>query len=100
MTLEESVQALDLDNRFMFGKHTLKNCVHLNQSMITVYVFGDTNVIVCYIYLITYHLKYDMIMCYVWLIASHLKCDVIRFGCDSCIQLAKLVLFYSILNEM
>ena len=68
----------------MFEIHTLKNCVHLNQSIITVYAFGDTNVIVCY----------------VWLIASHLKCNVIGFGCGSWIQFAKLVLFSSILNEM
>ena len=38
--------------------------------------------------------------CYVRLIASHLKCDVIEFWCSSCIQLAKLVLFYSILDEI
>ena len=68
----------------MFEMHTLKNCVHLNQSIITVYAFGDTNVIVCY----------------VWLIASHLKCDVIEFACSSCIQLTKLVLFSSILDKM
>ena len=25
----------------MFGMHTLKNCVHLKQSVITVHTFGD-----------------------------------------------------------
>ena len=53
----------------MFGMYTLKNYVHLNQSVITVYVFEDISVIVCYI----------------WLIASHMKCDVIGFECGSCI---------------
>ena len=68
----------------MFRMHTLKNCVHLNQSVISVHAFRYANVIVCY----------------VWLIIFHLKCDVIVFRCGSCIQLAKLVLFSSILDEM
>ena len=64
--------------------NTLKIYVLLDESVITIYVFGEANVIVCY----------------VWLIASHLKCDVIGFGCGSCIQLAKLILFSSNLNKM
>ena len=80
--------------------HTLKNYVYLNQSVITIHVFGYANVIVCYIWLIASHLKCDVIVHYVWLIAFHLKYDVIEFERGSCIQLAKLVLFFSILDEM
>ena len=47
----------------MFGMHVLKNCVHFNESMITVYVFGDANVIVYYVSLIAFHLKCDVIVC-------------------------------------
>ena len=84
----------------MFGIHILKNCVHLNQSVIVFHAFKDANVIICYVWLIASHLKCDVIVCYVWLIASHLKCDMIGVGCSSCIKLAKLVLFSSILDEM
>ena len=49
----------------MFGMHTFKNCVHLNQSVITIHVFGDVNVIVCYVWLITSHLKCDVIVYYI-----------------------------------
>ena len=66
--------------------HTLKKiCVHLNQSVITVRVFGDANVI----------------LCYVLLIASHLKYDVIDFGVIHASNLlTNLVLFFSILDEI
>ena len=84
----------------MFGMHTLKIVCIFNQTMIIVYVFGDANIIVCYVWLIACHLKCDVIVCYVWLITSHLKYDVIGLRCGSCIQLANLVLFFSILNEM
>ena len=84
----------------MFRMYILKNCVHLNQSMITVHTFKDANIIVYYIWLITSHLKYDVIVCYIWLIASHLTYDMIKFGCSSCIQLAKLVLFCLIFDKM
>ena len=78
----------------------LKNCVHFNQSVITVHTFGDANVIVYYVWLIISYLQCDVIVFYIWLIASHLKCDVIEFECGSYIQLAKLVLFSLIFNEI
>ena len=84
----------------MFGMHTLKNFIYLNQSMVTVHAFRDANVIVCYAWLIVSHLKCDVIVCHVWLIAYHLKYNMIEFGCGSYIQLVKLILFFSILNEM
>ena len=37
----------------------------INQTVIIIHVFGDVNEIVCYIWLITSHLKYDAIVCYV-----------------------------------
>ena len=93
-----------LSLKFVGKKHNLgyvwnahfENCVHFNQSVITVHAFGGANVIVCYAWLITSHLKFDVIVCYIWLIPSHLKYDVIGFMCGSYIQLTKLVLFFSI----
>ena len=55
----------------------LEQIVHLKQSWITVHAFWDTNVNVCYVWLIASYLRCDVIVCYVWLIASHLRCDVI-----------------------
>ena len=49
----------------MFGMHSLKNGMHLNQSVIIVHAFRDANVIVCYVWLIASHLKCDVIVCYV-----------------------------------
>ena len=67
----------------MFKIHTLKTYAHYNQSIIIVYAFKDTNVIVCYVWLIVSHLICDIIVCYFWLITSHLKCDVIVIDCIS-----------------
>ena len=59
----------------MFGMHTLKNCVHCNQSVITIHSYLEMWCDCCYIWLITSHLKYDVnIVMYNWL---HLIWNVI-----------------------
>ena len=60
---------------FGIGMQNLKiqSCVHLKQNVIIVHAFGNVNVIMCYVWLITSHLKCDIIVCYVRLIVFHIK---------------------------
>ena len=52
-----------IDSKVMFGMHTLKNYVHLKQSVITVHALRDADVIVHYVWLIVSYLKYEVIVC-------------------------------------
>ena len=60
----------------MFGMHTLKNCVHCNQILITIHAFGDANVIVIMFSLLHFILNvFWLLLCLVDCVSSEMWCE-------------------------